>query len=190
MAANLRSGWTARSLTPTAGLRDSSLGSRAPSSTTGNAVATQSTFSPLQNSALFNLGQNQSNAFFQSLLGAMGGGGGGGGGGTAPRMDATQGNAINWLIQQIGAENWNRQRQQDLLDLHAPPVGMGGIGIMGGGVQQAVNPVMDQFLSSQRLAPSVALGTAAASFGGGFSNPMGMNSSGGGGRSGWTSPVW
>lgn len=186
-------------MTPRAGLNDSSLGSRAPSSTTGNAVASQSTFSPLQNSALFNLGQNQSNAFFQSLLGALGGGAGAPAAGGAPRMDATQGNAINWLIQQIGAENWNRDREADIRRFYSSaPAGAGALngmspqmGLMGGGILPIANPVIEQALSAQRLAPSVALGTAAASFGGGFANPMGMNSPmGGGSRSGWTSTVW
>lgn len=126
----------------------------------------------------------------------MGGGGAPAGGGAAPRMDITQGNAINWLIQQIGAEDWNRGREADIRRFYSPaPAGAGGtfgvapqMGMMGGGVLPISNPVIDQALSAQRLAPSVALGTAAASFGGGFSSPMGMNSSSG--RSGWTSPVW
>jgi hypothetical protein len=178
---------------PQAGLNDGSLASRQANSQTGTPLASVSTFNPLQNSALFNLGQNQSMAFFQSLLSALGGGmGAGGGGGSAPMMAPAQSNAINFALQQIGAENWNRQRDASMRNWFSPtPVGAGSLqGVpsiaapMGGGFLPAHNPVMEQFLSSQRLAPSVAIGSAAASFGG--TGPVGPQPV----RSGWSAPAF
>lgn len=129
--------------------------------------------------------------FYNSLLSSLFGMGGGNQNpsSSAPQMDATQGNAINWLIQQIGAENWNRDRQADIRNFYsAAPAGTGSltglspqIGIMGGGALPVLNPFAETALSNARLFPSIQLGTAAASFG-----------SGGGGRSasGWTPSPW
>lgn len=129
--------------------------------------------------------------FYNSLLSSLFGMGGGGGGQApaAPQMAPQQANAINWLIQQIGAENWNRQRNQDIRQfMTAAPLGAGSLtGVspifapMGGGNLPVYNPVVDTALSNARLFPSMQLGTAAASFG-----------SGGGGRtpSGWTPSPW
>jgi hypothetical protein len=111
----------------------------------------------------------------------------------APRMDPAQGNAINWLIQQIGAENWNRDREMDIRRFYSPaPAGAQSItglnsqiGLMGGGALPIYNPVAEQFLSAQRLAPSVALGQAAASFGSGGAAPAPARTA-----SGWVASPW
>lgn len=185
---NLRGGWTAQTLAPRAGLNDASLGSRAPrSSTSATPLATQSAYAPLQNSALFNLGQNQSMSFFQSLLESLGGLGGGGGQSFIPPMASAQSQAIDFAHQRIAAENYQRSREANIRSFLDPRSSSGFEGVspmsapMGGGMLPVQNPVMNQFLSNQRLAPAVQLGTAAAAYGsGGFASPMG-------GRSGWTS---
>lgn len=191
MAANL-SGWTARTLTPRAGLNDGSLGSRGPSSSSGTPVATASAFNPLQNSALFNLGQNQSMAFFQSLLSALGGGMGGAPAAPAPQMSANQMAAIDFARQMMGSEYWNRAKQAETRNFFSPTPAGAGVGLqgvspvlnpMGGGLLPISNPVMEQFLSNQRLAPAVALGSAAASFGGNV-GPQPRSGSG------WSAPAF
>lgn len=179
-------------MTPRAGLNDSSLGSRAPSSTSVTPVATGSAFAPLQNSALFNLGQQQSMSFFQSLLSSLGGLGGGGGGGQSalPPMAPAQSQAIDFARQMIGGEAWRRAKEADIRGFHDPRSRFGFEGVspmsapMGGGMLPVQNPVMNQFLSNQRLAPAVQLGTAAAAYG--SMAPMG----GAPRTSGWTSPAF
>lgn len=131
--------------------------------------------------------------FYNSLLSSLFGGGGNqqAPAPSGPVIAPQQANAINWLIQQIGAENWNRQRNQDIQSfMTASPLGTRGMqGVspifapMGGGNLPVYNPVAEQFLSNQRLAPSVILGQSAAGFGsGGSSTPRSA--------SGWTASPW
>lgn len=168
---------------------------------TGSTIApqAQAQIPPSVVGAGFNLGQNQASQFYNSLLGAMLGGLGGGGNNqpAAPSMSPQQGNAINFAIQQIGAENWNRDRQADLSRfMSSAPLGTGGLpGIspiispLGGGNIPVVNPLIEQSLSNARLAPSLSLGTAASAFGsGGYGMQPASVSRNIAPMSGWVSP--
>ena len=177
MAVNTSRAWTGSTIAPqvTPAVAPAIGASNIPAAVTGNVLPQGNFYNSLLNSLFGAGGGNQAQAP------------------AAPQMDISQGNAINWLIQQIGAENWNRDREMDIRRFYSPaPAGAGmttglapQIGLMGGGPLPIYNPVAEQFLSAQRLAPSVALGQAAASFGSGGAAPAPARTS-----SGWVASPW
>ncbi len=107
-----------------------------------------------------------------------------------------QNRAIENAIMQIGAENWRRS-QEAAIRLRVDPrafLGQGLQGVspvmapLGGGLLPAQNPVVEQFLSNQRLAPSIQLGTAASLRGSGqqFAGQQALGGSVGPQLRGWT----
>jgi hypothetical protein len=111
---------------------------------------------------------------FQSLLSALGGGfGGGAPAPAAPVIHPSQAAAIDFARQRIAAEEYARQREMSIRAFEDPRARSGFEGVsplsapMGGGFLPVQNSVVNQFLTNQRLAPAVALGSAAALHGSG-----------------------
>lgn len=153
MAINTSRAWTGATIAPQATPAAPAIGaSNIPAAVTGNVLPQNQFYNSLL-SSLFGIGGNQSQAP------------------AGPQISPQQGNAINWLIQQIGSENWNRDREADIRRFYSPaPAGAQSLtglqpqmGLMGGGVLPISNPFVDTALSNARLFPSIQLGTAAAS---------------------------
>lgn len=175
MAINTSRAWTGATIAPqsTPAAAPAIGASNIPAAVTSNVLPQNQFYNSLL-SSLFGMGGNQSQAP------------------AGPQMSPQQGNAINWLIQQIGSEDWNRDREADIRRFYSPaPAGAQfttglapQMGLMGGGVLPISNPFVDTALSNARLFPSIQLGTAAASFGsGGGAAPART-------PSGWVSSPW
>lgn len=180
MAINTSRAWTGSTIAP------QSRPATPPATTPGSNIP------PAVTGAQNNLNQQMINTLLNNLFG-----GGGGRGGTTiinPPMSLApqQGQAINFAIQQIAAENWARQREKEIRAFEDPRARSGFEGVspmfapMGGGFLPVESPVMNTFLSNQRLLPAVTLGTAAASFGSGGGAPRTSMAPMGG----WTPPAF
>lgn len=178
MAINLTNAWTGSTIAPV------TRPATPPAATPGSNIppAVTNAQQPLANQALIN-----------SLLSNLFGGGNRGTTVINPPMSLApqQGQAINFAIQQIAAENWARQKERDIRAFEDPRERSGFAGVsplfapMGGGFLPVKNDVVNTFLANQRLLPAVTLGTAAASFGSGGGAPRIAPSAPMGG---WTSP--